>query len=161
MEYIQNYTIHAFCLLYPAGFPLFLFCPDRVAQDADPLNFNFHRITVSKRPHPGRSARQDQIAGFEGHHGRNIDDQLRHAEDHLARRGKLFDFAVHAAGDEIIGGIQISFNPGADRAKCIKALGARPLAVAALQVARGDIVGDGVAQNVVFNGFLFDPAPLS
>ena len=39
--------------------------------------------------------------------------------------------------------VQVRLNPGADRAKGVDALSARPLAVGKLQVAGGDVVDDG------------------
>jgi len=46
--------------------------------------------------------------------------------------------------------VEIDFvgDDGADGAECIEALGARPLAIFLLQIARRDVVGEGVAPNV-------------
>ena len=47
--------------------------------------------------------------------------------------------------DREVGGVEVGLDPRAERAERVEALGPRPLAVGALQVARRDVVGDGVA----------------
>ena len=75
-----------------------------------------------------------------------------HAENHIAGRSVLFFDAVDGSHNaqvlwigDLIGGDQA----GTDGTERIEALGAHPLFVARLQVAGGDIVGDGVAEDVI------------
>ena len=74
-------------------------------------------------------------------------DQRGHVVDHVGGRAVLHDLAVEARDDPLAGGVEVGLDPRAERAEGVEALGARPLAVAALQVAGRDVVGDGVAED--------------
>jgi hypothetical protein len=65
----------------------------------------------------------------------------------------------YIAGEEYIRWIEVGFNPRSDWAECIEPLATRPLSVDALQVARSDVVGGGVTEDVFGSFFGGDPAP--
>ncbi len=62
------------------------------------------------------------------------------------------------AGDQPVGRVEISLDPGSDRAKGVEALGAGPLAVSFLQVTRSDVITCGVSQDVFRRLFGGNPA---
>ena len=65
---------------------------------------------------------------------------------HLGGVALLHDVAVDPGGDVQRVGVQVGFNPGAERGGAVEALGAGPLAVFE-QVAGGEVVGHGVAED--------------
>ena len=99
-----------------------------------------------------RRAREDHVARIQGEAARAELEQVRHVEDHAGGRVVLHHLAVDLRGQaeivdrpELVGGDH--HRP--ERAEGVEALAARPLPVAELQVAGGDVVGDRVAEHVV------------
>ena len=131
----------------------------RVGQGPQALDGNGDRQAGRQVAHAGGGARQDQVAGLEGHHRGDEDDQLGDGEDHIAGGSHLAQLFPEVAGDQGIGGVKLGVDPGTHRAKGIEALAARPGAVGALQVAGGDVIGDGVAEGMRQGVAGLDPAP--
>ena len=75
-------------------------------------------------------------------------DQLGDAEDHLRGVGVLQQLAVDLRGHAQVLRVVDLDELGPERAEGVQALGAHPLDVGELQVARGDVVGDRVAADV-------------
>ena len=65
----------------------------------------------------------------------------------LEVRALLPDLAVDRRGDGQVGRVELGLDPRAERAERVEALGPGPLPVLLLQVARGDVVGAGVAED--------------
>src|SRR5689334_19409237 len=122
---------------------------DSVAQNAEAIDFDFHTITCGHRTDAGRCAGGDQVAGLERHAGGDVDEQVRDEKDEVPRSAILLPLAVQAGFEhEASGGIYLAGDDWAAGAEGIKALGAGPLAIGLLQVARGDVVHDGIAADV-------------
>src|ERR1035437_809618 len=126
-------------------------CPESRDGDLD-------TIFSLERPNPGGSTRQQQVTGFQGDSRGNVGEQLRDGKDEVQRRTVLPQFAVDAGFDGQAGsGVHFIADQRADRTKSVKTLGAGPLAVFLLQIARGYIVGQRVSADrrapLVFLGF--------
>ena len=96
---------------------------------------------------PGR----DDVARLEGEEPRAEGDQLRDAVDQVGRRGVLATspLTVHRIASARVRDLVRGHDPRAHRAERVEALAAHPLPVAALQVARRDVVEAGVPEDVV------------
>ena len=117
-----------------------------VGQHAEARNANLDAIPSLERTHPGRSSGQHQVAGFKGEDGADIGEQPGDGKDEVEGRGVLAQLAVDAGFQGQPGrGIQLVADDGANRSKGVEALGAGPLAILALQVASGHVVGQRVA----------------
>src|ERR1700694_1796144 len=112
--------------------------PDHVAGLQEPGRIERHPDSV-RRPGP------DQIAGPQGAClGDEIDQPLT-AEDQVRGAAVLAELPVDPGAQTQIFGVGhllSSGHPRAERTEAVGALRARPLRLAALQVAPGDIVGD-------------------
>ena len=100
----------------------------------------------------GRRAGGDDVARLQRDAGGERLDDGRNVEDQQRSIGVLAQLAVDAAADRRVGQMSISsarHRPGAHRAEGVLRLADQPLAVAALQVAGGHVVDDGVAPDVV------------
>src|SRR5262249_31481198 len=85
-------------------------------------------------------ARRDDVAGLERHVHARERDERRHVEDQIARRRVLANLTVDARDHAKLRRIQPTDDAGPDRAERVEALRARPLTVALLEVADGDVV---------------------
>ena len=85
------------------------------------------------------------------HPGRDRRDDRRDVEDQQAGIGALADIAVDEAADRRVGDVDLVLAHGKrpHRTEGVLRLGDQPLAVAALQIARGDVVDDGIAPDMV------------
>ena len=130
-----------------------------IAQHADALDLDLDHVTVAQEalwlapdPDPGRRAGHDHVARFERERPRGVGDDLGHAEDHVAGVPVLKrlarDGGAHAEGLRV-GDLVARHQPRTERAERVEALAADPLAIAELEVARGDVVAAGVAEHVV------------
>jgi hypothetical protein len=100
-------------------------------------------------PTPSGVPGEDHVAGQQGHEGRDVFDQRRDAEHHLARLPRLADVAVHAGLDAHVVGVQVGLDPRPERARPVEPLRARPLIVGLLQVAERDVVPACVPEDVL------------
>ena len=113
-----------------------------VGQHTEAGDADFHAISSLERPHSRRSSGQHQIAGFKGEDGADIGEQPGDRKDEVEGRGVLAQLAVDAGFQgQASRGVQFVADDGANRAKGVEALGAGPLAILALQVAGGYVVG--------------------
>src|SRR5436190_8296414 len=104
---------------------------------------------VEREADAGRRAGQDEVARLQGDRLQQEAHKRLYPEDQIISAGVLAQVAVDpraqlqrlGAADptELVGG----GHPGPPRAERVGALRARPLGLAALEVARGDVVGDG------------------
>ena len=143
-----------------------------IAQHADALDLDLDHVTVAQEAlrlapdsDPGRRAGHDHVARFERERPRRVGDDLGHAEDHVAGVPVLERLARHGGAHAEglwVGDLVARHQPRTERAERVEALAADPLAIAELEVARGDVVAAGVAEHVVERGCLGDlarPAP--
>ena len=122
---------------------------DRISQPADARDRNFDDIAGDYRPDPLGRAGGDQVAGFERHDPRNVTDDDIERENKIPGIARLPHVAVHR-------GLDLAARPRikavgdqwTDRTESIEAFGAGPLAVFVLQIAGGEIVDAGVAEDV-------------
>ena len=88
-----------------------------------------------------------------------LHDQVLDGVDHLAGAAELALLAVDGALDgRGRSGVEVGLHPGAERAGGVEALGPGPLLLALLDVARGDVVGAGVAEDDVLDALARDLA---
>lgn len=132
---------------------------DGVGQRADAIDVDGDGIAREEGPHTGGGARQDDIAGEQGHEGRSEGHKLFDGEDHIVGGSHLAQFVIDMAGDQQVRGIKVGLDPRAEGTESVEAFAAGPLVVTPLQVAGGDVVADGVAEDVVQGVLGFDPAP--
>src|SRR5262249_6267935 len=95
---------------------------------------------------------QQQVARLQREAARAEREQLRDAEEHLRGRRVLHHLAVHPSAKRErlrVGDLLRSHDDGTYRAKRVEALAARPLTLRELNVPRGDVVADRVAEHVV------------
>src|SRR5499425_2146937 len=130
---------------------------DFVGEHADLLHLRLHAISgleeiAGGRPHSVRRARGDDVAGEDGHGEGEDLDALVDGEDHLAGVARLPHLPVHAHHD--VEGLGIGqfvgrHQHGAHGAESVEGLALEPLGMPLLQIARGDVVDDGVAEDVL------------
>src|SRR5579859_1646952 len=105
------------------------------------------------KPHAGRRAGGDDVAGQERHELRDIRDALRHREDHGRRVAGLAALAVDVEPhSELlhVGDFVPGHEPRAERAEGVVRLAFGPLAAALLlEVALGDVVANAIAGDMV------------
>src|ERR1043165_2079599 len=118
-----------------------------IAQRADPLDLHFDDVAGRERPDPRGRAGEDDVARQHGHDRGDELDEHAAVEDHLRGVAVLLRGAVHARLDVQPLGIELGLDARPDRAKRIEALAARELDVLFLQVARGDVVAAGEAED--------------
>ena len=105
-------------------------------------------VAGDERAHSRGCAGEYQVAGLEGDGGGDVGEELGDGEDEVGGGAVLAKLAVDAGfDDEAGGGIDFVADPWADGTERVETLGASPLAVFLLQVAGGDVVGEGVAAN--------------
>src|SRR5690606_10568942 len=121
---------------------------DDVEEGADALDLHLDPIAGAQGTDTGRRPRGEEVSGLERHHPRDEGDQRGHRMDHVARVAVLAELAVHAAADRQAKGIAPSLrDPRPDRAEGVEALGAREVLFPPLDVARGDVVEAGEAED--------------
>ena len=147
-----------------------------IGEGSDPFDRDLHHIAgleelLAREPDAGGRAGEDQVAGLKRHPRREVRDLLGQREDHLARVGILLDHVVHREldGDVLrVGHVVGRHDPWSERAGAVEAFLAeaivlerravgdmRPLG----EVARGEIVGDGIAGDVLKRVRDRDPIP--
>src|SRR5262249_23260084 len=100
--------------------------------------------------HAFRRAGEDNVAPLERHVSRVVADELPAIEHHVAGARGLAHLAVDAALDlQIVAVGEIGGDePRPDRGGAVQALAQHPLARAALQIARREVVAGAVAEDV-------------
>src|SRR5262249_46166054 len=96
---------------------------------------------------PGRGPGEQRVAGEQRHHAAGVGPQRRHIVQELRRPGPLADLAVDRRDQLQVTGVDVGLDPRPQRAERVEPLRPRPLAIPLLQVARGDIVGAGIAED--------------
>ena len=120
----------------------------RITQHSDSADGDLDGVFVDEWADARRGAGGDDVAGKERHHARDPADKKRAGIDHQRSAAGLAKVAVNARFDDDVGGIEFGFDVRADRAEGVEAFGARELDVGFLEVACGDVVGAGVAEDV-------------
>src|SRR5258708_23991985 len=111
---------------------------------------DFDSVAGDHRSDALGSAGCDQVSRFEGHDLRNVTDHYVERENKILRVAGLPHIAIHPGFDLDAGpGIEAVGDDGSDRAEGIAAFGAGPLTVFVLQIAGGEIIYAGVAEDVV------------
>ena len=118
--------------------------------------------------HARARAGRDEIAGLERHHARQRFDQRRNVEYELAHVRVLPHFAVHFREQPQLRDV-LDLVRGDDarphRAVAVEAFAQEPLLVAVLQRARGRIVDDRVAVDVIVRALFWlmlrPPSPMT
>src|SRR4249919_1376979 len=103
-----------------------------VNERADPVDLNLDEIAGRERADPLRGPGEDHVTRQQRHEGRDVLDQRRDAEHHLARLSRLADLAVHARLDPHVVGVQVGLDPRPQRARPVEPLRASPLVVGLL-----------------------------
>src|SRR5262245_3934396 len=130
---------------------------DLVGEHADLLDLRFHAVprfeeVAGGRAYSVRRAGGDDVAGEQGHGEGEDLDALVDGEDHLACVARLPHLPVHAHHDVEalrVGQFVGRHQHGAHGAEGVEGFALEPLGVPLLQVARGDVVDDGVAEDVL------------
>src|SRR6266852_5553472 len=120
----------------------------RIAQRANAGDADFHDVSSGERADASRRASGDHVAWEERHHTRNITHQKSDGIDHERGATRLEAGAVYVRFDEHIRRIKLRLDVRADGTKGVKALGAGELDVTLLEIAGGDVVEAGIAQEV-------------
>src|SRR5271157_375129 len=120
----------------------------RIAQHANTRHGDFHGVSRNERADSRGCAAGNQVAGEQGHHARNPADQEGYGIDHEGGVARLAAFAIDVGLDQDVARIELRFDMRSGGAKRVKALGASELHIALLEIARGNIVHAGVAQDV-------------
>ncbi len=123
-----------------------------VFEDAEAVYFYLDAVSGLDGAYAGWGSGGDEVAGFEGHGGGYVAEQVGDGEDEVGGGAVLLDDAVEAGGYGDGGsgdGVDLVWtlygDDGADGAEGVEALAAGPLAVALLEVAGGDVVDADVA----------------
>src|SRR5215467_6655651 len=130
---------------------------DFVGEHADLFDLRLHAIPgleeiARGRPHAVGRARGDDVAGEDGHGEGEDLDAVVDGEDHLAGVARLPHLPVHAHHD--VEGLGIGqfvgrHQHGTHGAEGVEGLALEPLGMPLLEIARGDVVDDGVAELVL------------
>src|SRR5690242_8527173 len=119
----------------------------RVGEGPDVLDGHRYLVSVLERAGSRGGPGEQHVAGEQRHHATGISDQRRRVVQQLRRPGPLADLAVDRGDQLQVGGVGVGLDPRPQRAERVEAFCPRPLAVPLLQVARGDIVGAGIAED--------------
>ena len=124
-------------------------CRRWIRQRADAFDRHLYAIARLHGSHSRRGASKDQVPGKERHDRGDIAQQMVDRKDQVARSAILAKLPIEV-GFQADAGSWIDFvgHERTDGTKGIEALGARPLPVLLLQIARGDVVGQRVAANI-------------
>src|SRR5262245_24712608 len=156
-------TISARSMDFTPSLPLLL---DPVLEAAEPLDLDLDPVAgLQELVAPGSDARgragEDDVAGMQRGEARQVRDLLGGGEDHLARVRVLLHYAVHpkADGEALrIGDLRGGRDPRTERAAPFEALVRGPVEMewiaggqraAPAKIARGEIVGDRIARDMV------------
>src|SRR5580692_7119106 len=128
---------------------------DGISERADSADADFDDIASDQRPHTRGRAGGDHVARLKRHHLRNEADYSINGKDHFRRVSRLFPDSIHEGFDGDARGIDLRFEDGAEGAESVEAFAAGELDVEFLQVAGGDVVEAGVAEDVGRDAFGF------
>src|SRR5579864_478091 len=141
---------------------------DRVPEHADAVDLDLDDVArlqpnggLAGHADAGRSAGKDEVARLESEDLRQIGDHLANAKDQLARVRVLHRLAVQAQADAEV--LRVGHLVSADQLgpywrERVERLPGHPLLawLVELPVARGDVVTDGVAGNVLYRALTAD-----
>src|SRR5271154_3432026 len=125
-----------------------------IPQLPDARDRYFDSIAGHNRPDALGRASRDQVSGFERHDLRDVTDDNIKRENKIPRVAGLPHFAIDA-GFDLNASPRIDVNVVGDHrtnwAECVETFGTRPLTVFLLQIAGGEVIHAGVAENVGTN----------
>src|SRR5580700_4589381 len=120
----------------------------RISQRADSGNHDFHHVAGLHRADACRRAGGNHVARQQGHYPRNPGNYNINGEEHCGERGILFPDAIQQGFNGSMSGVEFGLQDRAQRTKGVKGLGARPLFVEGLVIARADVIEERVPRNV-------------
>src|SRR3954452_17133949 len=118
-----------------------------IGQGTDALDLDTHGVTYFDGTDPGWCPGEDHVSGQQGHEGGDVRDQLGNPTEQQRGARRLPQLTVDPTLDGDVGCVELCLYPRADGTEAVEALGACPLGIAALQVARRDVVRTGVAEH--------------
>src|SRR5438477_8032122 len=126
-----------------------LFVRHWIAQASYPYHCYFDYLARHHRTNALRRSCGDQISGKQRHHLRDVADHNVQGKKEISRVAVLPDGAIdgrlHA---DAAPGIDLVGDDRSDRTKSVEPLGAGPLSIFILQIARGEVIHARVAENV-------------
>lgn len=132
-----------------------------IPEDTDLFDFGFDDVAVFQesgrvlgQTNAGWGSGEDDIAGVQGNALRQVADDGGDIKDHVAGGGFLAGLTIDAAADaEIQGKGQSAFvdNGRAEGAEGVQGFALIPLRMLFLEVSGGDVIGDCIAENIVFS----------
>src|SRR5262249_53072668 len=140
-----------------------LFRDDVVSDDADSLDFDFHDVAGLNRTDAAGRAGVDDVAGLERREAGDVFDQLLDAKDELRCARLLLRLAVDPERDCQVAAVDLGVDNWPQRREGVETLPVEDEALghlAALEVARADVVAHGVAENVLESLLCRDTAAL-
>ena len=124
-----------------------------IAEPADPLDLDLDHVARLDRPRVRRRAGQQHVAGLERDQPRDVGDLVGEREDQVGAGVALLDLlAVDEGADGEVVGIELGGvdQAGTERAEPVLALDPQHrAAVDVAEVVDAEVVGDGVAGDVV------------
>ena len=127
---------------------------DRIAEGANSLDFDTYHLPGQHGPHPRGRTGQDHIAWQQGGVRGDVGHQLWDGEDHVFGIAVLTQLTIQGGANREGGNLLeplMRGDPWPEWAERVVALGPGPLAIGALQVTGGDVVGDGVAEDHIWD----------
>ncbi len=123
----------------------------RVGEGTETIDADRDGVAGLHGADAGWGSGRDEVAGLEGHEGRDVAEEFRNGKDEVGGRAGLAQLAVEVRGEGDGGGdgVELVGNDGAGGAEGVPALASGPLAVGFLDVAGGDVVDEGVAADVI------------
>src|SRR5579862_3421001 len=142
-------AVKAFAFRAGLGVKCGLLVFDNILQRAHAGHCDLNRISGHYWANSFGRAGRDEVARHQRHGIRDVSDDHVERKDEVTRIALLLDLAVHAR-------FHIHAHPRVEpvsherphRAERVEALGAGPLAVFVLQIAGGEVIHRGVAENV-------------
>ncbi len=119
----------------------------RIVQHANSGDGNFNRVAGGEGADAGGCAGGDHVARHQSHHAGKPADQKLNRIDHQGGAAGLLYHTVQASFHERVARIELRLNVGPHRAETVEALGAGELHIAFLQIASGNVVEAGVAED--------------
>jgi len=120
----------------------------RITQHANTFNADLDDIAGDERANTCGGAGGDQVARIKSHHARDPADEERDGVNHQRSVAGLTEGPVDAGFDKDVQRMELGCDMRTNGTKGVKALGARELPVALLNVAGGYIVEASVAKQV-------------
>ena len=132
-----------------------------IPEDADLFDFGFDDVAVFQegrrvlgQTDAGRGSGEDDVAGVQGNALGQVADDGGDVKDHMAGGGFLTGLTIDTAADaEIQGKGQGAFvdNGWPKGAEGVQGFALIPLRMLFLEVSGSDVIGDRIAENIVFS----------